>query len=40
LDEPELEDVEALIHGFENRGIRVYRKSLQEAWNHAEVRSK
>ena len=35
LVEPELQDVEALIHGFENRGIRVFRKSLREAWNHA-----
>ena len=33
LHEPELEDVEALIHGLENRGIKVFRKSLREAWN-------
>ncbi len=30
LEEPELEDVEALIHGFENRGIKVFRKTLRE----------
>lgn len=30
LEEPELEDVIALIHGFENRGIKVYRKTLRE----------
>ena len=31
LDEPELEDTEALIHGLENRGIKVYRKTVREA---------
>jgi hypothetical protein len=30
LTEPELEDVEALIHGCENRGIKVYRKKIRE----------
>ena len=30
LDEPELEDVLALIHDFENRGIKVYKKTLRE----------
>jgi DNA repair photolyase len=30
LDEPELQDVEAMIHSFENRGIKVYRKTLRE----------
>ena len=30
LQEPELENVEALIHGCENRGIKVYRKTLRE----------
>jgi len=30
LSEPELEDVLALIHGCENRGVRVYRKTLRE----------
>lgn len=30
LKEPELQDVEALIHGCENRGIKVYRKTLRE----------
>lgn len=32
LTEPELDDVEALIHGCENRGIKVYRKTLRIKW--------
>ena len=30
LEEPELEDTMALIHGFENRGVKVFRKTLRE----------
>jgi protein gp37 len=33
LDEPSLELTEILIHGLKAYGIKVYRKTLREAWN-------